>query len=204
VLSALGWDVHVPATQGCCGAIARHAGDPDQAQRRAADTAGAFAVAGVEHIVVLDSGCVESLRYGAGPAPVVELLQFVAGDSRLDQLGLLKLPGPLALHLPCTQRNVTFGVAAAHTLLQRLGTEPVLLGGRGCCGAAGSQVLVDPGRAATFREPLLDAFAAAGAATLASGNVGCRMHLQAGLRDRPATATARVVHPIELLADHLP
>lgn len=202
VLSALGWDVHVPAAQGCCGAIARHAGDPDQGRRHASRTAATFA--DVEHVLVLDSGCVESLRCGNGTVPITELLQFVADDARLDQLALRPHPGPLALQLPCTQRNVTFGAAAARALLRRLGTEPLLIGERGCCGAAGSQALLDPARAATFREPLLDAVAAGGAATLASGNVGCRMHLQAGLRDRPGTAAVRVVHPIELLAEHLP
>src|SRR5690606_9667575 len=119
--TALGWDVHIPATQGCCGAIARHAGDPDQGRQRATETATTFADAGVDHVLVLDSGCVESLRQGTGSVPVTELLQFVAADPRLDQLALRPLPDPMALQLPCTQRNVTFGAAAARALLQRLG-----------------------------------------------------------------------------------
>ena len=204
VLAQLGWDVEIPPAQGCCGAIARHAGAP--AEGAAAGVATLRTFSGVSHVLVLDSGCVESLRAAADGVEVQELLAFVASDSERHRLGSLSdTPAPVALHLPCTQRNVTFGSTAARAVIElSTGSMPQLLGSSGCCGAAGSQLLLDPERAANFRQPLLDAVAASGAATLATGNVGCRMHLQAGLRADPATASCRVVHPIELLAERLP
>ena len=66
----------------------------------------------------------------------------------------------------------------------------------GCCGAAGLHQLAEPARAATFRQPLLDAFAASGATRLLSANVGCRLHLAGGTR-------LPVIHPIDFLAEHL-
>jgi glycolate oxidase iron-sulfur subunit len=223
VLSRLGWDVQVPADQGCCGALARHAGRPDEAERLAAANAAAFA--GVERLLVLDSGCVESQQSGAGGLPVEELLAFIARDPALDALlaggrsasharpdrdGLARKPANthaprsqpwaapaeervLALHLPCTQRNVTGNAATVRDLLVRLGFTVNVVGERGCCGAAGSHMLLEPARAAMLRAPLLDAIAASGAATLATGNIGCRMHLA------DALAGVRVLHPIELL-----
>ena len=198
VLTRLGWDVHVPPAQGCCGALARHAGDPDAAGRLAGANARAFAERGVECLLVLDSGCVESQRLGATASlPVQELVSFVAADPRLPQLPRSRPPADLALHLPCTQRNVTGGAPALQALLSRLVPGLVLVGERGCCGAAGSHMLLEPDRAGTFLAPLLDQVAACGAATLATGNIGCRLHLEQGLRERGLPV--RVLHPIEVL-----
>src|SRR5690606_31306763 len=159
--------------------------------------------AGLERLLVLDSGCVESQRLGAGGLPVEELLAFVARDPRLDAVlghgqrraGAI---GRVALHLPCTQRNVTCGAQATRAVLTRLGLEPVVVGERGCCGAAGSHMLFEPERADALRAPLVAAITAVGAATLATGNVGCRLHLAEALPD------LHVLHPIELLDQCLP
>ena len=58
-------------------------------------------------------------------------------------------------------------------------------------------MLAEPARAAALRQPLLDAFAASGAQSLLSANVGCRLHLAMG------NATLSVRHPLEFLAEHL-
>jgi glycolate oxidase iron-sulfur subunit len=69
--------------------------------------------------------------------------------------------------------------------------------GSGCCGAAGTQMLVAPERAARFRQPLLDQLRASGATRLLSANIGCRLHF--------ANATSiPVQHPLEFLAECLP
>ena len=61
---------------------------------------------------------------------------------------------------------------------------------------AGLHQLTDPDRAAAFRQPLLEAFAASGATRLLSATIGCRLHLAGG-------TTLPVVHPIDFLAEHL-
>src|SRR5690606_31834031 len=65
VLSRLGFEVLVAPAQRCCGALARHAGDDAGADALALESARAFADHGAERVLVLDSGCVESLRLGA-------------------------------------------------------------------------------------------------------------------------------------------
>src|SRR5690606_25551985 len=166
VLSRLGFEVLVAPAQRCCGALARHAGDDAGADALALESARAFADHGAERVLVLDSGCVESLRLGAADMQVDELLQFVAGAMAAgDADGRPPLPlqppdsaagrETIALHLPCTQRNVTFAAGAAQALLAALpGVRVELVGGAGCCGAAGSQLALDAGRAARFRAPL--------------------------------------------------
>jgi len=69
--------------------------------------------------------------------------------------------------------------------------------GYGCCGAAGTQMLTDPARAATYRAPLLAQLADSGATRLLSANLGCRLHFADAAR-------VPVQHPLEFLAQCLP
>jgi glycolate oxidase iron-sulfur subunit len=200
LLGRLGWQVDVPPAQTCCGATHRHAGADATAlaQRNRA----AFAAAPAA-VLTLASGCHETIAQQlAGVAPVRDALDFLHDDERLSTLRFRPAHGTrVALQLPCTQRNLLRNGARVASLLRRVpGLELVLLDDAGCCGAAGSHMLLEPRRAAALREPWLNAIAASGVATLCSANVGCRLHLGAGLAAR---GTTRVVHPLQLLAEHL-
>lgn len=190
---ALGVTVVEPAGQTCCGSLHAHAGASARADRQAAANRAAFA--GLDPVLTLASGCHESLaRSHAGRS--VDALEFLA--SRLDRLRFRAGHERVAVHLPCTQRNVVRSVPALRQLLAAVpGLEVVELdAGYGCCGAAGTQMLTDPARAADYRQPLLDQFAASGATRLLSANIGCRLHLAGG-------TPLPVQHPIELLAERL-
>jgi glycolate oxidase iron-sulfur subunit len=204
VLTRLGWDVHVPPSQGCCGALHRHAGAAEGERALAARTAAAFAHPGLSAVLVSASGCFDSVQRSlASQVPVHELLAFVAADAVGADLPVQARPGAVALHLPCAQASVVgAGAAAARVLGMIPGLELVPLAtGHGCCGAAGSHMLLEPERAATLRAPLLEAAEASGAPLLCSGNIGCRLHIQQGLATRGCKMAVR--HPIELLAEAL-
>lgn len=188
---ALGYRVVEAPGQTCCGTLHRHAGDARTADRLVADNA--RALEGVDHVLTLAPGCHEAVSAAAGPAGHVEdVLVFLA--RHLDQLAWTPCPTRVALHLPCTQRNVVRSVPALRRLLGAVPELQVveLTAGTGCCGAAGTAMLEDPPRAAAYRQPLLDQLAESGASGLLSANLGCRIHLAGGT---PAT----VEHPLALL-----
>ncbi|QWP78522.1 (Fe-S)-binding protein [Lysobacter sp. K5869] len=193
--AALGIELEIAAGQGCCGAIHEHAGDSVGAAALAARNRTAFA--GRASVLTLASGCHDSLRRSlpAG-AHAVDALSFLA--ERADALRWRRAPQRVALHLPCTQRNVVKSVPALRRLLARVpGLEVIELdAGFGCCGAAGTQMLSEPQRAADYRAPLLEQFERSGAQRLLSANIGCRLHLGNG-------TTATVQHPLEFLAECL-
>lgn len=194
--AAAGVELAEPAGQGCCGALHAHAGDVDTAQRLADRNARAFA--GARQVLTLASGCHEAVA-GAMPAGALatDAIAFLA--ARADALPLRECRERVALHVPCTQRNVVRSAAATRALLARVpGLEIVELdAGFGCCGAAGTQMATDPERAERFRAPLLEQLATSGATRLLSANIGCRLHF--------ANATAvPVQHPLEFLATLLP
>lgn len=205
VLTRLGWDVAVPAAQTCCGALHRHAGAVDGEVALLAANRAAFGERGFDALIVSASGCYENvgLALADGGPPVHELLAFVAADAQLERLALRPLAQRVALHTPCTQASVVRAPGAAASVLRRIpGLELLPVGGHGCCGAAGSQMLLAPERAARLRAPLIEAVRACAPQQLVSGNIGCRLHLQTGLEAAGLPLPTR--HPIELLAEALP
>ncbi len=66
MLSAEGCDVVAPREQGCCGALALHAGRREEALGFARKTIETFERTGVERIAVNAAGCGSSMKeYGA-------------------------------------------------------------------------------------------------------------------------------------------
>jgi len=190
--AALGVELEIAAGQGCCGALHEHAGNTSAAAALAARNRAAFAGRGT--VLTLASGCHDSLRRALpDDAHAVDALAFVA--ERAGALRWRRTPQRVALHLPCTQRNVVKSVPALRRLLAAVpGLEVVELdAGFGCCGASGTQMLTEPQRAAEYRAPLLAQLERSGATAVLSANVGCRLHLGNG-------TAAPVLHPLEFLA----
>ena len=208
VLRALGCEVAVPATQGCCGALAQHAGLHADASACATKNIAAFGEA--KTVVGIASGCTaQLLEYGAlageaGKAfggKVRDIHGYVAGHPALATLSFKPLKARVALHTPCTMKNVVKGDAAVVKLLEKIpGLEIVRLDSA-CCGAAGSYFITQPLMADALAKTKVDAVAQVQPLYLLSSNVGCAMHLAAALRRDGLTVPVR--HPLELLAESL-
>lgn len=191
--AAVGIQVVVPDGQTCCGALHAHAGNPGGAAGLAARNREAFAAH--PQVLTLASGCHKAVA-GAIDGEALDALALL--DECGDRLVFQSKPERIALHLPCTQRNASGSVPALRRLLARIPELTVIEidAGFGCCGAAGNQMLSDPGRANEYRQPLLEQLAASGATRLLSANIGCRLHL--------GNATALPVqHPLEFLGEAL-
>lgn len=193
--AAAGIELALPDGQACCGALHAHAGDIATAAALAARNCQAFS--GAATVLTVASGCHDPLaRALQGQAQTLDAIGFLA--ARAGHLSFQASNERIALHLPCTQRNVLHGGGATRALLARVpGLQVVELdAGYGCCGAAGTQMATDPERAARFRQPLLDQLHASGAARLLSANIGCRLHFA-------NAAGVPVQHPLEYLASRL-
>lgn len=193
--AALGIRLIEPRDQGCCGSLHAHAGNSAAVQQLAHTQRDAFA--DFATVLTLASGCHEAVAQALPePTRTIDALTWLAEHA--DALRFRSRTETVALHLPCTQRNVSRSVPALRRLLARVpGLRVIELdAGFGCCGAAGSQMLTDPARAASYREPLLTQLHATPATRLLSANIGCRLHF--------ASATALPVqHPLQLLAELL-
>ncbi|HKJ76891.1 MAG TPA: (Fe-S)-binding protein, partial [Gammaproteobacteria bacterium] len=208
VLNRLGFGVRVPREQGCCGALDLAAGDAGAARDKARVNAAAFEPEALQAVIGVASGCTAALREAGEWADAIEGAGALAGRvedivaflSRIEwPEGLTPAPltGPVAIHEPCSLRNVLKAGGATARLLGRIPTfEPVPLPA-GCCGAGGSHVLRHPEAADALRAETLEAVAESGARTLVSANIGCALHLAAGLRE--TGIDCEVLHPVTLL-----
>lgn len=202
VLTAWGFDVHVPSTQGCCGAMHQHGGEPERGQAMAREATAPFGELRLDALVGISSGCMAQLAEHGG-RPAYELSDFLIRNLPNPMPEMKPVARKVAVHLPCTQRNVLRTGNTAMKLLALIpGLEVIELPGNDrCCGAAGTHMLTHPEQADTLRAPKIDAIKTLDADQLASTNIGCAMHLGAGLR--ATDRTAEVVHPVRLLAEAL-
>ena len=213
VLDAAGIQTLFAPKAGCCGAVKFHLNDQDGGKdemRVNVDAWWPLLHAGeVEAIVMNASGCGVTVReYGhilrddpayADKAAAVshatrdlsELLPELAASLK-DRV---RPPsGTIAWHPPCTLQHgqqlrggVEAGLRSLGFDIRLSNTEPHL-----CCGSAGTYSVLQPELALALRDRKLGNLQALQPATIASANIGCITHLQAG-------TSIDVRHWIELL-----
>ena len=213
VLAAEGCDVVAPADQGCCGALALHAGRLDEARAFARKTIETFERAGVDRIAVNAAGCGSSMKeYGqlladdaawAGrarefSARVRDVSELVAelGPPRAARHPLALT---IAYHDACHLAHAQGVRQQPRDLLRSIPgvrlvplAEPEL-----CCGSAGIYNLVEPDAARDLGDRKAAHIEAAQADVVATANPGCTLQIVAAARRRGAAVVVR--HPIELL-----
>lgn len=199
-----GFEVVVPQTAGCCGALARHAGDSAAADRLAEHNRAAFA-GELDAVVSIASGCGAHLADYAPalPAPHQDICQFLLQQGALDRSDFAPRQQHVLLHTPCTLENVLHGARWAADLLALVPSLVVTqVGTPGqCCGSAGDYLLRHPETADQLRDQLLADVLDSDADVLLTGNVGCAIHLAAGIA--MLRQSVEVLHPVELLARQL-
>jgi glycolate oxidase iron-sulfur subunit len=204
LLSRLGYEVIIPSTQGCCGSLHQHNGEPQTARALAQKNITLFDSLGLDAVVSTASGCASQLGeypalYGESGTPFYEVCDFLAGIEWPEGLQLKPLAGKALLHLPCSQRNVLQRPDAVAQLLARipqLQYEPLAENDL-CCGAAGSYQLTQPANAEKLRTRKVAQIEQGHAQILVSNNLGCALHLQEGLRQRGMKI--ELLHPLLLL-----
>jgi glycolate oxidase iron-sulfur subunit len=200
LLAAAGYEVSRIDGQ-CCGALAAHTGDRTAASDAARAVQDTFAACGAEALLTATPGCLGTLREDLPGTQAHDAMAFL--DMQGEALRFRPLTRKAVLHLPCTQVNVARAEGAVPRLLARIpGLKLEVLPTQGmCCGAAGSHMLEFPQRAAALRERLLDRMPAPAPDLLLTANIGCRLHLGTGLRERGERI--EIQHPLVLLARQL-
>jgi glycolate oxidase iron-sulfur subunit len=212
VLQRNGCTVAVPSTQGCCGAIAVHAGELDFGRELAKRNIAAFEGSGAEYYIINAAGCGSTLKeYGhllhddpqwAQRARhfsqrVRDVLEF------LDEIGLDPSLGTFegsvtyqdACHLAHAQRIT----AAPRRLLAQIpGLQLVEMEESSlCCGSAGIYNVTQPEMARRLGSRKAQNVAATRADIVTTSNPGCALQMIAHLREQ--NSAIAVKHVIEIL-----
>ena len=214
VLAAEGCTVEAPAAQGCCGALALHAGNIDQARDLARHNIEVFETSGVDRIVVNAAGCGSSMKeYGElfhdDPAWAARARAFSAKVRDVSEL-LVEIGEPRATRHPIKARVVYHDAChLAHAQGVRAQPRSLLAAIPGiellspaeseiCCGSAGIYNLVQPEPAMQLGERKARNIAELEPDIIATGNPGCILQIAAA--GRRLGYEWEIVHPIELIA----
>lgn len=203
VLAANGIEVVVPPDQGCCGALAHHAGVDDLGHAQAKAHATRFPT-DVDAIIATAAGCGSSMKAThTHGAPVRDLLEY------LDAVGVV---APLALATPvvaayqdaCHLGHAQGITGAPRRLLGRVrGLTIVPIADAGlCCGSAGLYNIEQPHLARDLGRRKAEAIVASGATMTLTANIGCLTQIQTGLA--VVGRALPVLHVAELLSMALP
>lgn len=200
VLNQLGFDVHVPPQQTCCGSIARQMGDTDEATQLVAQNQSSFS----QNMPILStaSGCGAGLHDYLPQHQVQDISAFLLSCD-WSNASIQPRKERIYVQDPCTLRNVQKSHQTVYSLLKKIPQAEILpLAGNGqCCGGAGAYVLTQSAMANTLRDDKLNAIKASNVVTLATSNIGCSLHIANGLREQNLSVS--VLHPIQILAQQM-
>lgn len=211
VLAAEGCEIIAPASQGCCGALALHAGEREQARAFARQLIATFEQHPVDVIAINAAGCGSTMKeYGEllhdDPAWAARAHAFAAKVRDITEvLGQLPSQAPrhplamrVAYHDACHLAHGQRVKQAPRDLLAAIpGVELVPIGeSEVCCGSAGIFNLVQPEMAASLGQRKADHIAATAADIVVTSNPGCILQIRAS--QTPAQQRP-VVHIIEVL-----
>jgi glycolate oxidase iron-sulfur subunit len=211
-LAAEGCEVVVPQTQGCCGALAEHAGEEADAMAAARRLIDAFDAAGADTIVINAAGCGSAMkRYGHllrnDPAYAARAQAFGARCKDISEVlaelepraprGAVQLKA--AYHDACHLQHAQGVRAQPRRLLQAIPGVAVreIAESDICCGSAGIYNLLEPEAATQLRDRKVQNILQTDAEVIVSGNPGCLLQIATGLE--AAGRPMRIMHLIEVL-----
>ncbi len=202
VLDRLGISLIADAQAGCCGALAHHLNDHDDglnAMRRNIDAWLPHLDAGVEAIVMTASGCGVMVKdYGwqlrHDPVYANKAARIAAATKDISEVLLAEREALLmhtthceprtrsvAWHPPCTLQHGQQLGGGVESLLVACGFELTPVADRHlCCGSAGTYSILQPEIANELKTRKLASLAAGQPEVIATANIGCLTHLQAG------------------------
>ncbi|HLQ60398.1 MAG TPA: (Fe-S)-binding protein [Candidatus Acidoferrales bacterium] len=204
LLRLAGCEVWFPPGERCCGALFAHNGDLEGARRLREHNEKVFAAQQFDALVVDSAGCGSHLKdfYPGLGARVRDLSEW------LLEVGLPPPRRPLeirvtyqdACHLAHAQR---IRVPPRRLLAALPGVELAEMEHPDiCCGAAGLYSTLEPQMSRRILDEKLEDLLGTGAQAVVTGNPGCQMQLQAGLRQRKSKM--EVLHLADLLARAYP
>ncbi len=214
VLQRARCNVVAPADQGCCGAIAVHAGDMDRGRALAKKNIASFERSGADAYVVNAAGCGSALKeYGHlfkdDPAWAERASAFSSRvrdvTEYLDEIGIGPGLGPIDATVtyqePCHLVHAQRISAAPRRLLARIPglvleemPESSL-----CCGSAGIYNVTQPDMADRLQARKIANVLSVRPQIVATANPGCALQVTNGLR--VAGESIPVRHIVQLLDD---
>ncbi len=210
LLTAAGYDVVIPGSQICCGALANHAGLRDVAAGMAQTNIKAFNAQELDAIIINAAGCGAMLKEypllveGAEgfSSKVKDIAEFLVSTRIYDRLKT-PLKGRVGYDDPCHLIHGQRVRSEPRKLLKAIpGIQFVEVEGADqCCGSAGIYNITQNELSMEILDRKMEKIQNAHIDILATGNPGCMFQFKYGAKKHGMTL--EVLHPVELLARSL-
>jgi glycolate oxidase iron-sulfur subunit len=210
-LTQNGIEVHIPAAQGCCGALHAHAGFREDARRLARNNIEVFLSSDYDAIVTNAAGCGSHLKeyddlLEHDPQFAERARQFRSKAKDVTEylagVGLRppkrKIAQKVAYQDPCHLANAQRIRTQPRQLLSAIGCQLVELPHSDqCCGSAGVYNVVQNELSMKILAAKMDDVQSVTSDMIATANVGCLIQLRAGIEQRGLKLPVK--HVVELL-----
>ncbi|TVY08495.1 (Fe-S)-binding protein [Paenibacillus cremeus] len=215
LLRLAGYEVVIPTSQTCCGALHAHAGETGSARRLAEQNIAAFAGAHVDFVVSNAGGCgaslkeVDHLLHGE-PAAVA----FAAQVRDVSELLIEGRPLPLrqdsgAAHVTatyqdsCHLRNVMRVSSPPRQLIAQMPGVKLqeLQGADRCCGSAGIYNLTQPEMSTDVLDHKMEHVEKTRAQVILTANPGCLLQMKWGVHRHGKSGEMEAMHLVDFLAE---
>jgi glycolate oxidase iron-sulfur subunit len=213
VLTENGIEVHIPAGQGCCGALDAHAGFREDARKLARRNIEVFLSGDYDAIVTNAAGCGSLMKeyddllehdsqFGARAREFASKVKDVT--EYLAQVGLRppkkKIEQNVIYQDPCHLLHAQKVKSQPRDLLKAIGCKLVEIPHADqCCGSAGVYNVAQNELSMKILEAKMDDISSVSADLLATGNVGCMIQIRAGVDQRKMNLPVK--HVMELLEE---
>nr|WP_240041078.1 (Fe-S)-binding protein [Paenibacillus ginsengarvi] len=226
LLSEAGFEVLIPDTQNCCGALHAHSGEIDAAKSLARQNVRAFREAGVDYIASNAGGCgallveYDHLLHDE-PEYADDAKWFASRVKDVSQLLLEKgrlpdfaqpanrasdgQPFTITYQDSCHLRNVMRSSNAPRNLMKRVANVKFveLQGADRCCGSAGIYNIVQTEMANQILEHKMEHVKETNAHVLITSNPGCLLQMKLGIEREHMSDKMEAVHIVDFLYDRL-
>lgn len=213
VLTENGIEVHIPAGQGCCGALDAHAGFRDDARKLARKNIEIFLCSNCDAIVTNAAGCGSLMKeyddlLQADPQFAARAHEFVAKvkdvTEYLVQIGLRpprkQIKQSVIYQDACHLLHAQKIKSQPRELLKAIGCQLVEIPHADqCCGSAGVYNVIQNQLSMKILEAKMDDINSVQADMLATANVGCMIQIRAGVDQRKMNLPVK--HVMELLEE---
>jgi len=200
LLNYFAYDVHVPEQQVCCGALHQHNGQMEHAQTLAQNNDELFSRLDINGLIYSSNGCGSQLQQQLQMTQSFDIVDFLLNHTHIQSRDFQPLPAKALIHESCSSQNVLKTTGLSQRLLSLIPELELILidDNASCCGAGGSHQLQFPELSQQLLASKLQWLAEIQPTYLVSDNLGCSLHIQAGVKRQQLST--KVLHPVSLLA----
>ncbi|HIW33086.1 MAG TPA: (Fe-S)-binding protein [Candidatus Paenibacillus intestinavium] len=225
LLAAAGFDVYIPESQVCCGALHAHSGEMNDAKELAAVNIDVFKALDVDYIVSNAGGCgallveydhllKEDQNYKESAAwfatRVIDVSTLVVEKGRIPQFDQKQAANDsptvkVTYQDSCHLRNVMKGASAPRTLMKGIANAEFIemVDADSCCGSAGVYNVVQPEMAGSILEHKMEYAGKTSASYMLTSNPGCLLQMKLGIEKHKPEQPMKAMHIVDFLHERM-